>query len=53
MEFKTAIFFAAWRSVSPTWEAPYDLGFDLDCTDEQQDDDDTSADDSVRYLMIL
>lgn len=37
----------AWRSVSPTWESPSDLGFDFDYTDEQQDDDDTSADDSV------
>ncbi|KAI8429562.1 hypothetical protein MSG28_000184 [Choristoneura fumiferana] len=41
-----------WRSVSPTWEAPYDLGFDLDCTDEQQDDDDTSADDSDEDAML-
>lgn len=43
--------FVAWRSVSPTWESPSDLGFDLDYTDEQQDDDDTSADDSVSNLF--
>lgn len=41
----------AWRSVSPTWESPSDLGFDLDYTDEQQDDDDTSADDSVSIAI--
>ncbi|XP_061716898.1 protein purity of essence isoform X2 [Cydia pomonella] len=41
-----------WRSVSPTWEAPYDLGFDLDYADEQQDDDDTSADDSDEDAML-
>lgn len=44
-----AEFVTAWRSVSPTWESPSDLGFDFDYTDEQQDDDDTSADDSVSY----
>ncbi|XP_068628453.1 E3 ubiquitin-protein ligase UBR4 isoform X2 [Battus philenor] len=42
----------AWRSVSPTWESPSDLGFDFDYTDEQQDDDDTSADDSDEDAML-
>ncbi|XP_026324095.1 E3 ubiquitin-protein ligase UBR4 isoform X3 [Hyposmocoma kahamanoa] len=41
-----------WRSVSPTWESPSDLGFDFDYTDEQQDDDDTSADDSDEDAML-
>ncbi|XP_061383112.1 E3 ubiquitin-protein ligase UBR4 isoform X4 [Danaus plexippus] len=41
-----------WRSVSPTWESPSDLGFDFDYTDEQQDDDDTSADDSDEEAML-
>ncbi|CAB3259165.1 unnamed protein product [Arctia plantaginis] len=41
-----------WRSVSPTWESPSDLGFDLDYTDEQQDEDDTSADDSDEDAML-
>ncbi|KAJ0180973.1 hypothetical protein K1T71_003058 [Dendrolimus kikuchii] len=41
-----------WRSVSPTWESPSDLGFDLDYNDEQQDDDDTSADDSDEDAML-
>lgn len=39
------------RSVSPTWESPSELGFDLDYTDEQQDEDDTSADDSVSLIF--
>ncbi|CAG5041717.1 unnamed protein product [Parnassius apollo] len=42
----------AWRSLSPTWESPSDLGFDFDYTDEQQDDDDTSADDSDEDAML-
>ncbi|XP_047525824.1 E3 ubiquitin-protein ligase UBR4 [Pieris napi] len=42
----------AWRSVSPTWESPSDLGFDLDYADEQQDDDDTSADDSDEDAVL-
>ncbi|XP_028033464.1 protein purity of essence isoform X1 [Bombyx mandarina] len=42
----------SWRSVSPTWESPADLGFDLDYTDEQQDEDDTSADDSDEDAML-
>ncbi|XP_045509114.1 E3 ubiquitin-protein ligase UBR4 isoform X2 [Colias croceus] len=41
-----------WRSVSPTWESPSDLGFDFEYTDEQQDDDDTSADDSDEDAML-
>ncbi|XP_047533883.1 protein purity of essence isoform X2 [Vanessa atalanta] len=41
-----------WRSVSPTWESPSDLGFDLDYADEQQDEDDTSADDSDEDAML-
>ncbi|CAH2989845.1 unnamed protein product [Chilo suppressalis] len=41
-----------WRSVSPTWESPSDLGFEFDYTDEQQDDDDTSADDSDEDAML-
>lgn len=45
--------FLAWRSVSPTWESPSDLGFDMDYNDEQQDDDDTSADDSVYSIYSL
>lgn len=45
--------FPAWRSVSPTWESPSDLGFDFDYTDEQQDDDDTSADDSVSQVILI
>lgn len=46
------IMFTAWRSVSPTWESPSDLGFDFEYTDEQQDDDDTSADDSVSVRRL-
>lgn len=46
------LFKSAWRSVSPTWESPSDLGFDFDYTDEQQDDDDTSADDSVSFVYL-
>ncbi|KAG6439555.1 hypothetical protein O3G_MSEX000873, partial [Manduca sexta] len=42
----------SWRSVSPTWESPADLGFDFEYTDEQQDDDDTSADDSDEDAML-
>ncbi|XP_072935202.1 E3 ubiquitin-protein ligase UBR4 isoform X5 [Epargyreus clarus] len=45
-------YFSAMRSVSPTWDSPSDLGFELDYTDEQQDEDDTSADDSDEDAML-
>lgn len=41
----------AWRSISPTWESPSDLGFDFEYSEEQQDEEDTSADDSVSYIV--
>ncbi|XP_013144239.1 PREDICTED: E3 ubiquitin-protein ligase UBR4 [Papilio polytes] len=42
----------AWRSVSPSWESPYDVGFDLEYPDEQNDEEDTSADDSDEDAML-
>ncbi|XP_013166692.1 PREDICTED: E3 ubiquitin-protein ligase UBR4 isoform X4 [Papilio xuthus] len=42
----------AWRSVSPSWESPYDVGFDLEYPDDQNDEEDTSADDSDEDAML-
>lgn len=46
---KMILIILAWRSISPTWESPSDLGFDFEYNEEQQDEEDTSADDSVSY----
>ncbi|KOB59232.1 putative ubiquitin protein ligase E3 component n-recognin 4, partial [Operophtera brumata] len=42
----------SWRSISPTWESPSDLGFDFEYNEEQQDEEDTSADDSDEDTML-